>query len=1064
MPAPVPLRSRFRRSLLARMSVALAAFAAALAIAGEPIGAATSASVAAVGPVAPAAPAMIPALERGLPVMRNFLPRDYRGHNQIWKILETRDGVMLFSNLHQLVEFDGLNWSLIPVPGASYIRAMTADAAGTVWLAGINELGRLVRGPDGRLVYESFRARVPADLGDLGAIWCIHALRDGIYFQGNHAVLRWDGAKFDVWRINQKSTVLSFPFGDTLIVAREDGWFIPRPGGLWEQVGAAELGTWLPRFFIERSAGEWLVGHGTKGLFDFKAGTATKRTVDIEPWFTSKKTYSGQRLPDGRYLFTSLQGGAVLLSADLKFETLFDESSGLVTQTVISACLDRHGALWLGTDRGICRVELNSPVTVFGPPHQLGRNGPETIHRVNDRIVVSGDRSMLELAPAPALPGHAQFKPSFKDGDRFTHFLRRTDGVLASGLTGLFWIAGGEPKPLGGPSGIREVIELQAQPGRYVATHLTGVASWRHTGDQWSFEGDWPEVRGELRGLIEDRDGALWVTTLNDGVRRIEPSRTAARAEKVARFADADGLPVNRTRVWLGRVGGAPLFFTEKGAFRFDSATQRFSPETGFGARFNEGSTIVRIYEEDDQGGLWVANESRGQFPTQILYARRGESTQLPLTDVTDLGSINFLKFEKRAGQEILWIGGQADIRQVDLVRWRQQPPPPLGPTLLRTIQAGNELRIAPDTANVRLRASENTLRFTFGTPGLGGESEPMHETRLRGFASGEVRLARAAERTFTNLPAGRYTFEVRGRSADGRWSEPAVFAFAVQPPWLAWSGYTALAGLALFAYVRWRIRRLTRERTRLEGIVADRTAELAAKNRELERLNRVEQDEKLAALLSEEKARLELLRYQLNPHFLFNSLNSIRALVFAHPEAAGEMVTKLAEFCRWTLTRGSDETATVADEIEMVRTYLDVEKVRWQEALVTSIEVDDTARTERLPQFLLLPLIENAIKYGSKTSPATLEVRVTIRTDGDYLACEVANTGRWVMPAAESSPTSTLIGLDNLRQRLARHYGPGCEIAIARDPGWVRMRLRLKRGLPTAPKPRSSHEPFPSK
>jgi LytS/YehU family sensor histidine kinase len=67
-------------------------------------------------------------------------------------------------------------------------------------------------------------------------------------------------------------------------------------------------------------------------------------------------------------------------------------------------------------------------------------------------------------------------------------------------------------------------------------------------------------------------------------------------------------------------------------------------------------------------------------------------------------------------------------------------------------------------------------------------------------------------------------------------------------------------------------------------------------------------------------------------------------------------------------------------------------------------------------------------------------------------------------MPAAESSPTSTLIGLDNLRQRLARHYGPGCEIEIARDPGWVRMRLRLKRGLPTAPKPRTSHEPFPSK
>ena len=172
-------------------------------------------------------------------------------------------------------------------------------------------------------------------------------------------------------------------------------------------------------------------------------------------------------------------------------------------------------------------------------------------------------------------------------------------------------------------------------------------------------------------------------------------------------------------------------------------------------------------------------------------------------------------------------------------------------------------------------------------------------------------------------------------------------------------------------------------------------------------------------------------------------------------------MVTRLAEFCRWTLMRGSGETTTVAEEAEMVRTYLDIEKARWQDALVASVAIDDAVRDERLPQFLLLPLIENAIKYGGRTSPAALEVRVTVRADGEFLACEVANTGAWIEPAAVPSATSTHIGLDNLRQRLARHYGAGCELAIAHVDGWVRMRLRLKRGLPEAPvKPRAA-DPF---
>ena len=631
------------------------------------------------------------------------------------------------------------------------------------------------------------------------------------------------------------------------------------------------------------------------------------------------------------------------------------------------------------------------------------------------------------------------------------HMTRLTDGVLISGLEGLTWVSGGQTTRLPAPKevrGLREVQELRGQPGRFVATFINGLASWRRDGDTWSFEGIWPEPRGEIRALVQDAAGALWTSTPNQGVLRIEPARGEARAARIERFGEDAGLPVNRKVVWLDEVGGAPLFKTQRGFHRWDAATRRFRPETSFGARFADGSTTVRLSVEDDRGGLWMAVEPRDERPQELVYGRGGSWQQLPMPDFDRLGSFNFLNWEKRDGHEILWFGGQSELRRIDLTAWRAQPPAVPGRTLLHGIQAGRDRQLAMREAGVKLSAKENTVRFTFATPGLSSEPEVLHESCLRGFADGDIQLGKAGERTFTNLPPGAYTFEVRGRSADGRWSEPAKFSFVILAPW--WqtpgviAGWMVLFAVLLFTYIRWRIRGLRRERNRLELVVAERTAELARSNAELQRLHRLDQDEKLTARLAEEKARLEMLRYQLNPHFLYNSLNSIRALIYSNAAAAGEMVTRLSEFCRWTLTRSADEMTTVAEEAEMLQAYLDIERTRWQEGLRASIEVTPEARNAPLPQFLLLPLLENAIKYGGKTSPDILEVRIRVRRDGDRLDCEVANTGHWVELNGEKPRESTRIGLENLRQRLRRHYGPDCDFEKTGANGWVTVRLRL--------------------
>lgn len=218
------------------------------------------------------------------------------------------------------------------------------------------------------------------------------------------------------------------------------------------------------------------------------------------------------------------------------------------------------------------------------------------------------------------------------------------------------------------------------------------------------------------------------------------------------------------------------------------------------------------------------------------------------------------------------------------------------------------------------------------------------------------------------------------------------------------------------------------------------------------DRFARLQRDS-LAATLAEEKARLELLRYQLNPHFLFNALNSIYGLVYPHSRPAGDLVRRLADFCRLTFTRDGNQWRPLRDELAMLRMYLDIEQTRWRDRLVIEFATDPAADAAPLPAFLLLPLAENAIKHGGATSPDILTVRLTTRAlPDDAIEIAVANTGRFQAPGEPRSVSSHGLGLENLRARLARNFPASHQLDIATPAGWVVITLRLPRLTPPAP------------
>ena len=206
-------------------------------------------------------------------------------------------------------------------------------------------------------------------------------------------------------------------------------------------------------------------------------------------------------------------------------------------------------------------------------------------------------------------------------------------------------------------------------------------------------------------------------------------------------------------------------------------------------------------------------------------------------------------------------------------------------------------------------------------------------------------------------------------------------------------------------------------------------------------------QRERHAAQLAAESARLEMLRYQLNPHFLFNALNSLYGLVYPQSRSAGDLVRRLADFCRGIYARDLREFRPLHDELTMLRTYLDIEQARWRERLVVTCDFDPAADDFAVPPYLLLPLVDNAIKHGGHTSAGVLTVRLATQRDGDgSLIFTLMNTGTWSDPGAPRRAASTGVGLANLRERLRRVFGPAHEIHTVAADGWVTVTLRLPR------------------
>lgn len=182
--------------------------------------------------------------------------------------------------------------------------------------------------------------------------------------------------------------------------------------------------------------------------------------------------------------------------------------------------------------------------------------------------------------------------------------------------------------------------------------------------------------------------------------------------------------------------------------------------------------------------------------------------------------------------------------------------------------------------------------------------------------------------------------------------------------------------------------------------------------------------------------AQLQALKMQLQPHFLFNTLHSISALVHKHPEAADKMITRLGDFLRLTLENSGSQEVSLQQELEFLKCYLEIERVRFQDRLTTQLSIEPQTLNTPVPNLILQPIVENAIRHGiaPRATPGTIEIRAERKNGTLRLRVRDNGPGLPLNPTAKH-PSKEGLGLVNTKARLQRLYGDAHRFELANDP-----------------------------
>jgi serine phosphatase RsbU (regulator of sigma subunit) len=805
--------------------------------------------------------------ELGLYPVYNFSTEEYNSpQTQNWCARQDNRGIMYIGNNHCILEYDGVNWKQI-VFGTTSLPALSLDIdqEGRIYAGSDNEFGYLEVDSSGSMVYRSLSTLLPEESSDFKSIWSVHTTRHGIVFRAYEDLFIWADDSLRIVK-GEGEIHRSFLVNDQLFLRREVSGLELFNGSELIPLKGADLFSDVSIYgMIPLKDEEILVVTSSEGLYRMKLPRDPEDEVDLTRIGTSLDQLPGIaeidnaiRINDELISLGTWGYGALIIDTSFNLVAVLDKESGIRDDVVQGQFLDRAGNLWLMLSDGLCRVEIQSPITKFSDLQGI-EGKIEAIARCYNTIYVATNVGLFYMDHEYYSAGNTDFTQpvfrmvegtdvecwdllAYRDGKEEILLLVTNDGILEVSRSNeikeilIDWVY--------------DLFQSRLDSSRVYFGLESGLASIYRSRGEWLQEGAIEGITEPIRSITEDHQGNLWLGTdvedlLKMYIEYIENKRIGETV--ITRYNSSNGLPREHTVV--SQLKGPVLVGTSEGIYTYNIRNDRFEPDSSFGIPFVDGSHYIHRMLEYKNPEYWMVTFESAEDKVSVGYFTEnadGSYTWLsePFVSISE-GLIHAIYLDDN---DIVWLGGDKGLFRFDLEKRKDYKRP--FNAYIRNIEFSegglafggsymNEAGIAVMEQPARLTPlwpyRNNDLEFHYSA--LDGEDESYMEYSyfLEGNDKDWSEWDELTFRPFTNLREKKYTFHVKARNIYSNESSVATYEFTILAPWFrkwwAYILYVILAAAIVYTIVVVYTRQL-------REIIRERTAEVVAQKEVIEEKN----------------------------------------------------------------------------------------------------------------------------------------------------------------------------------------------------------------------------------
>ncbi len=805
---------------------------------------------------------LTPDSEAGHVLQHTVEPADYESSPQNWAA--TRDSLnqLYVANSGGLLAYNGTAWTRMEAPGSALVRSVDGGVDGPLYIGMNDDIGQVVRQPDGSLEVISLLEHVPDAFRPLGDVDGTIAVDGGVYFRSFDHLLYWEEATQTMygWAPDTpiarealvRDTLFTHASGEGIvavtthahsserrseaIAAHDDTLALP-PLDTLQIATSSALRDAHYAAFLDGYDDDGLVMASYNGeIFVRSNGTFEEITSPIQERLNDAWTYNGIALPNGQLALGTIHDGVFILNADGSLATHYSTDA-----PVLNLHLDQHGGLWGLLDGSIVRWHLDMPVTTQ-PLVDVNENTSgriNTFARHQGELHIGTMTSLLRLVPndAPASPPMLEPVTQSQTWD----LLSVGETLLVAEINGLdVHRAEADPRRLW------EATTYALHPAthdttRIYATTSAGLGIAQFDDNQWTALDLVEDVGVASQHLVEAPDGSLWVQHPEEGIQQVWTN--AQGVDSLRTFTTEHELPEGRPS--LVRANDRVLAYYDSTAYTLRS------PENDTETPFARDTTVVRTTSTaltqltalppsiaTSDAPIWWGKTTEG--PALFRATDTGYAEQaLPYRRFQHFASHSGMHLETTtAGDTLLWFGADDTLyrHHFSATDTTTSHTPHLHTTHLtagdRVVSPSAWSSESPlDVAYANNTITAQVAAPSYRTPG---------ETRFRYRTNDDTWSDWTQNSTYTmpNLREGAYTLHVQAETGEGVRSAVHTIPFRIQPPWYrtlwAYLMYGLLATGGIIALVQWRSRHLRARQQTLEATVAARTAEVEAQKEQL--------------------------------------------------------------------------------------------------------------------------------------------------------------------------------------------------------------------------------------